>query len=114
MVNKNNAPYLLAGYNTLSKQDQNKIDLKKILILFRKFHVFLGTSLVLIGLLLTYLVDKIYVGLFLTIYPLITYMWLMWKANRLTKNLNKKRSIFASVILILIVVWILFEAFILK
>ena len=39
LVNKNNAKLLLAGYNTMSKKQQEKFDLIKFLVFFKKFLI---------------------------------------------------------------------------
>ena len=41
LVNKNNAKYLLAGYNTMSKEERKKFDLENFLIFWKKFFVIL-------------------------------------------------------------------------
>tara|TARA_R110002049_G_scaffold308754_1_gene513861 strand:- start:24 stop:254 length:231 start_codon:yes stop_codon:yes gene_type:complete len=52
LVTKNNASQLLSGYNTMSKEEQKKLDLETYLPFFRKFHVFLGISIIAISLLI--------------------------------------------------------------
>ena len=44
LVNEKNAKYLLSGYNTMSKQQKDKFDLKSYLIYFRKFWINIGVS----------------------------------------------------------------------
>tara|TARA_B110000263_G_C14920260_1_gene334472 strand:- start:64 stop:381 length:318 start_codon:yes stop_codon:yes gene_type:complete len=41
LVNKNNAKYLLAGYNTMSVEERKKFDLENFLIFWKKFFVIL-------------------------------------------------------------------------
>ncbi len=37
LTNENNADMLLAGYNTMSKQEKKAFDLKNYLVFFKKF-----------------------------------------------------------------------------
>lgn len=41
LVNKDNAKYLLAGYNTMSVEERKKFDLENFLIFWKKFFVIL-------------------------------------------------------------------------
>ncbi|MEO2057145.1 MAG: DUF3784 domain-containing protein [Flavobacteriaceae bacterium] len=41
VVNKNNAKYLMAGYNTMSVEERKKVDLENLLIFWKKFFVIL-------------------------------------------------------------------------
>jgi len=49
LITEKNAPYLLAGYNTMSKEEQDQVDLKPLLAFFKKFHINLGVSQAIIG-----------------------------------------------------------------
>tara|TARA_B100000953_G_scaffold48876_1_gene37359 strand:- start:482 stop:799 length:318 start_codon:yes stop_codon:yes gene_type:complete len=42
LVNKDNAKYLLAGYNTMSVEERKKFDLENFLIFWKKFFVILA------------------------------------------------------------------------
>ena len=48
IVNENNADVLLAGYNTMSKDEKNRFDLRNFLKFFRKFtlNVSLYTAII--------------------------------------------------------------------
>lgn len=48
LVNKDNAKYLMAGYNTMSKEARKKIDLVNLLIFWKKFFVILAFASTLI------------------------------------------------------------------
>lgn len=48
LVNKDNAKYLMAGYNTMSKEERKKIDLVNLLIFWKKFFVILAFASTLI------------------------------------------------------------------
>jgi len=42
LVNEKNAEYLLAGYNTMSKEEKDKFDIKSYLIFFKKYWINIG------------------------------------------------------------------------
>ena len=52
LITNNNASYLLSGYNRLSAEEQQKIDIKPFIQFFRNFHIFLGGSFLVLGLIL--------------------------------------------------------------
>lgn len=86
LVSENNARYLLSGFNTLSKEEQEKFDIKSFIPYSRKFHLFLGISFVVIGVALTYLISENAGGIFLCVYPIVAYIYFMWKAHKLSKG----------------------------
>lgn len=90
ILNEKNAKKLLAGYNTMSKEDQQKIDLKKYIPFFRKFHIFLGISYLLFGLLLFRMLNENVGGIFLAVYPLLAYMFFISRSQRYYHGVNKK------------------------
>ena len=47
--NRKNAPYLLSGYNTNSKEKQEQVDLKGLLCFSKRFNINLGISLAIIS-----------------------------------------------------------------
>ena len=44
LVNEKNAEYLLAGYNTMSKEEKDKFDIKSYLIFFKKYWINIGVT----------------------------------------------------------------------
>ena len=48
VVNKNNAKYLMAGYNTMSVEERKKVDLENLLIFWKNFFVILAFASTLI------------------------------------------------------------------
>jgi hypothetical protein len=58
-INKNNAKYLLAGYNTMSKDDSQKFDIDGFLIFFKKFFLQISIYSTLIFILLFILFDPV-------------------------------------------------------
>ena len=81
LVTENNAKYLLSGYNSLNEEERKRFDLKKYLLYFRKFHLALGVSLLVLGLLLHYGISETASGMFLGVYPIIAYIYFILKSN---------------------------------
>jgi hypothetical protein len=106
MVNENNAKYILAGYNAMSKEDREKVELKGFLKLFRRFHVFLALSVFIAGALLHYFVDENSAGLFLIFYPLAAYMYLLWKANQFTDSKEKANTVTGILFIFISIVFV--------
>lgn len=50
ILTENNAKYLLAGYNTMSPEERKKVDIKGLIAYFKRFFIFLGVSLMIVGL----------------------------------------------------------------
>ena len=100
IVTENNAKYLLSGYNTMSEEDQKKVDIKAYIPNFRKFHLFLGASLFLLGAAFTYLISEVAGGIFLTIYPLIAYIYFFITGRKHWKAVSFKGNKTALIILV--------------
>jgi hypothetical protein len=90
IVTEKNAGSFLAGYNSLTKEEQARIDIRSYLTFFRKFHVFLGISLGAIGLIANSLSGKNASGIFMVVYPVLAYTWFAWKSNTIPKALHPK------------------------
>lgn len=84
-INKNNAKYLLSGYNTVSKKAKDNFDLDNYLILFKRFLLILAaTSTVVFIILVNFLNPKTAV-LFYSSYILIMLIWMVFKGNNFNK-----------------------------
>jgi uncharacterized membrane protein YkgB len=78
-LNKDNAKYLLSGYNTMSEKE--KYDIENYLILFKKFFLVLaGTSTVVFLILINLWNAKIAVMAY-SIYLTIMLIWFAFKGN---------------------------------
>jgi len=99
LVTENNARQLLAGYNTMSEAERAKIDLGTYIPYFRKFHLFLGLSFLIVGLVLYYAVSEMATGVFLAVYPIVAYMYFMWSSNRLTGGQQVRSNRVATIVL---------------
>jgi len=105
IVTENNAKYLLAGYNTMSKVEQDQVDLKSYISYFKKFHLFLGTSFFLIGMLLIYSGFENETSIFIVAYTLLAYVYFIATSTKYFKAKKNKIGVFLLAIgLIFIVV----------
>lgn len=95
-----NADSLLSGYNSMSAEEKKNFDINSFVPYFRKFHLVLGGTLLIIGLLLYYLINPDWTGVFMSTYPLIAYCFLIWKTNKFYKVPNKKDRIKTYVVMV--------------
>ena len=106
LITEKNAPYLLAGYNTLSKEEQAKWDLKSYLIFFRRVHLVLGVSLLFVGFFLHFTFPGDAVVYWLVFYPLMFYGYVLWASQKFhpeDKKMTLKTYIGLGVLLLTIV-----------
>lgn len=92
IVTVENARYLLSGYNTMKEEDRKKMDIISYIPYFKKFHVFLGISFLVIGSFLTYFFGETAGGIFLSIYPILAYIYFIWNGNKYSKGLNNNTN----------------------
>ena len=108
MLTENNAQYLLAGYNTLSEKERKKVDIKSYIQFIRNFHLFLGISFLVIGVPLLYFISESAAGIFLAGYPILAYIYFIWKSKDFFKGISsttyKIGAIFLAVVLITVFV----------
>lgn len=90
IVTERNAKYTLSGYNLMSEEDRKRIDIKSYLSFFRKFHVFLGVTLLILGAALTYLINENVGLIFLVVYPILAYTCLVVASSKYSKGLSAK------------------------
>jgi len=92
ILNEKNAKYLLAGYNTASEEEQQSFDIKGYLKLFRNFHFFLGGSILIFGLATFYLVDRDWSSFFIGVYPILAYIYLIYRGKSFYKENNERSA----------------------
>lgn len=92
LLNKKNARYLLAGYNTLSREDQSRFDLDGFLRFFRRFHLFLASSVLIMGYSIDYFTGGIQLFGYLAVYILLSYLFFLIRANRYSVPEMRKRN----------------------
>lgn len=100
MVTEKNAKYILSGYNTMSEDERKKVDLKKYIPYFRKFHIFLGISTLILGAALTHFINENAGGIFLVVYPLLAYVYFTAKSSKYSKERSTKWNKAGVIILI--------------
>lgn len=86
-VNENNAKTWLSGYNTMSKADQEKFDLKGYLRFFKSFFYYLGVYGTLIYFVLLFMTDEQYAIWVWIAIQLLPLPFLIHKGNQFK---NKK------------------------
>ena len=77
----------------MSEVERQNFDIKSYIPYFRNFHIFLGVTLLIISLILLYFVNSDWSGIFLGTYPILAYVFFIWKSNQFTKNKSKKQKV---------------------
>ncbi|MFK7920625.1 MAG: DUF3784 domain-containing protein [Bacteroidia bacterium] len=104
ILTKANAPTLLAGYNSLSAEEQAKFDLEGYIPFFKRFHWFLGVSTIILSLLGYYLIGEDSLGYIIGVFPILAYVYFILASQRFQqsqKQLNMSR-IGAGVLLVVV------------
>ena len=111
IVTETNSKYLLSGYNTMSEEEQENVDIKSYIVFFRNFHIFLGSSLLVFSLLIYYLINKDWSSIFLVLYPMMAYVFFIWYGTKFSKEEKKNQttSIIGIVVLVGFLIFIGFE-----
>lgn len=91
IVTKNNAKYILSGYNTMSEAKRAKVDIDGYLQFFKRFHIILGISLF-VGTALISLINNNWASMFMTLYPLVAYMYLLIGGNKYYSDKSQKMT----------------------
>ena len=114
LITENNSKYLLSGYNTLSESERTKVDIKSYIPYFKKFHLYLGISFIVIGLLLHYAVGESASGIFIGVYPILAYIYFMRESNKYWKGSSSqwnKIGLYVLVATLILVVGLLAMGF---
>jgi len=82
LLNKNNAKYLLAGYNTMSKEERKKVDLPNFLIFWKKFFIILTFSTTLIFVISTFIFSEETATLIWAVSLLFPWPLFIYKAQK--------------------------------
>ena len=81
-LNKENAKYLLSGYNAMSKKERENFDIVNYLTLLKKYFLILaGSSTIVFTLLINFLNAKIAVISYSS-YLIIMLIWFIFKGNK--------------------------------
>lgn len=92
----------------MSEEKQKQVDLKSYIPYFRNFHVFLGLSFTLIALILYFFVNEMILGIFITTYPILAYMYFIWNTRNFSVGANKNAHKIGVYILGATLVFVLF------
>lgn len=112
IVTESNAKYLLSGYNTMSEKERENFDIKSFVPYFRKFHLVLGSLLFVFSLLIYFQINSDWAMLFLGTFPIISYVYFIWKSNQFYVEKTKKQNItsyIAMIVMASICVVVLYE-----
>ena len=110
ILTESNAKYLLSGYNTMSEEERKKVDISSFVPYFRKFHIFLGISFLIGGLIGNFLISEVAGGIFLGTYPILAYIYFIWNSRKFSRGLNTSSNKVGIIVLAatLILVLVLF------
>ena len=72
----------------MSEEDRKKVDISSFVLYYRKFHVFLGISILIGGLLANSLISDLACGIFLGTYPILAYIYFIWNSRRFSSGFN--------------------------
>ena len=97
LITEKNAPYLLAGYNTMSKEEQDLVDLKPLLAFFKKFHINLGVSQAIIGFALYFFDYGNLLGVFIGTYSILGYIYFIIKSAPFQPKKQSKSTLYLGV-----------------
>lgn len=104
VITEKNAKYILAGYNTMPVAERKKFKLKKFIHFYKRFHIGLGTSMLILGLLLYYSINETASIVFVTVYPIVAYVYLLVMSIRIHGGSYKKQNKVGLAVLILTII----------
>jgi uncharacterized membrane protein YphA (DoxX/SURF4 family) len=107
LLTEDNASQILSGYNTMSKESQKKFNLKTFIPFFKKFHISLGVSCLVIGLLLNLSIDEKVAAVFVTLYTIAAYIYFIEKSNSFSEGNNKASNKIAQIVLIGVLIFLI-------
>lgn len=102
IITKRNAKYLLSGYNTMNETQRAKVDIEAYITFFKRFHIFLGISLFIIGATLQYFMNTTVSGIFIGVYPILAYTYLILKKAKYSKGINQRQKKLSLLIIIIV------------
>lgn len=115
ILTEKNAPTLLAGYNTMSPEEQANYPLQDFLQLYKRFHLVLGLSMIVFGIALRAIWGDNAMGLVLALYPLLGYLYFMFRVQQLSPQQNNSSMkvgvgvLAFTTILVMVMLWMGFR-----
>ncbi|RYG22182.1 MAG: DUF3784 domain-containing protein [Chitinophagaceae bacterium] len=82
-----NAKYMLSGYNTMTEKERSKVDIKGLIPYFRKFHLFIGVSFLVISLLLISYVSETIGTVFICLYPIVAEIYFVISVRKFSNKM---------------------------
>lgn len=112
IVNEKNAKYILSGYNTMSEEERSRINIKYSLRHFKKFHIFLGISLFVLGAVLNYF-NSNWAGIFIVFYPIIAYIFFVIGSSKYNRGNSKsvKITVFVLLAVLILIAFSMFDGY---
>ncbi|WP_343565387.1 DUF3784 domain-containing protein [Sphingobacterium sp.] len=107
LVTEENADSSLSGYNTLSTAEKQQFNIKGFIPFFKKFHLVLALSYLVTALLLILAISPYWAKIFIVTYPLLAYLFFIWKANSFFIKRNKKQHIRSIIVVCLLFIALL-------
>lgn len=86
IINKHNAKYLLAGYNTMTTEEQKRFDIDGYLIFFKKFFIILTITSSILFVLLTNFSSQKSSLISYSVFISIMILWISLRGNSYNKN----------------------------
>jgi len=114
ILTEKNAKYLLSGYNTMTDIERESFNISAYIRYLRGFHLFLGFSFLLIGLLLHFTLGMLVTTFFTVIYPILGYIFFLTFSRKFSKEKKDARKIkwgifVLGITLICVVLMLLYE-----
>ncbi len=92
LVTESNARYLLAGHTRMDEIERSEFDLPGYIAYFRKFHIILTVSFLIICSTLHFLFGDSISGLFLVAYPITAYVFFLWDSQKFKIGIQSKAA----------------------
>jgi len=102
LVTEKNAKYVLSGYNSMSEEERQNFDIQTYMPFFKKFHIFLGITLFIVSTFLYYFISDDWCGFFLGVYPILSYIYFVWKGSSFSKIKTRKQTFITYIAMILL------------
>lgn len=107
IITPSNAKYLLSGYNTMPEKERAQIDIVSYLRWFKKFHIFLGVSLLLGTILISYF-NTNWASIFMTSYPILAYIYMILGKKDFIKTKSQRLTSYWTAGLLIFVAGLIF------
>jgi hypothetical protein len=97
-------PELISGYQQLSDEEKQQLDIHGFARFFKRFHLFLAFSFILFSLLVSFYFSRFYNGLFIVSYPILAYIFYIIKIQKFIPQKNKTSAKIAASVLAFVLI----------